>query len=63
MGDGKKDIEADQIIFCRKQRNYDGSGEGEPTIMLWYHRDAGQYLESPDSSPMFFPNYPHHATP
>jgi twinkle protein len=62
MGDGKKDIEADQIIFCRKQRNYDGSGEGEPTIMLWYHRDAGQYLESPDSSPMFFPNYPHHAT-
>jgi twinkle protein len=63
MGDSKKDIEADQIIFCRKQRNYDGSGEGEPTIMLWYHRDAGQYLESPDSSPMFFPNYPHHATP
>jgi twinkle protein len=63
MGDAKKDIEADQIIFCRKQRNYDGSGEGEPTIMLWYHRDAGQYLESPDSSPMFFPNYPHHATP
>jgi twinkle protein len=55
----KKD-EPDHYLLCRKQRNYDGSGEGEPTIKLWFHRDAQQYLESPREKPMFFPNYPHY---
>lgn len=59
----KKAQEPDQYLFCRKQRNYDGSTEGEPTISLWYHRDAGQYLANPGDSPQFFPNYPHRATP
>ena len=57
-----KDMEPDQILFCRKQRNYEGSGEGEPSIALWFHRDAGQYLASETDRPMFFPNYPHVAT-
>lgn len=49
----------DQVLYCRKQRNYEGSGEGEPTILLWYNRDAMQFLESDGESPMFFPNFPH----
>lgn len=61
-GDSKKDAEPDQLVFCRKQRNYEGSGEGEPTIGLWYHRDAGQFLASPTDQPMCFSNYPHEYT-
>ena len=54
----KKD-EPDQLLLCRKQRNYDGSENGEPTIKLWFHADAQQYLESPRESPMAFYNWPH----
>lgn len=57
----KKD-DPDQLLLCRKQRNYDGSGEGEPTIKLWFHRDAQQYLESPRDNPMAFYNWPHVAS-
>jgi twinkle protein len=61
-GKNQRQNEPDQILFCKKQRNAEGSGEGEPTILLWFNRDAGQFLESPTSDPMFFPNYPHEAT-
>jgi len=54
----KKD-DPDHYLLCRKQRNYDGSGEGEPTIKLWFHRDAQQYIESPRESPMVFYKWPH----
>jgi twinkle protein len=54
----KKD-DPDHYLLCRKQRNYDGSGEGEPTIKLWFHRDAQQYIESPRESPMVFYRWPH----
>lgn len=57
----KKD-EPDHYLLCRKQRNYDGSGEGEPTIKLWFHRDAQQYLEAPSTKPMAFYNWPHEST-
>jgi twinkle protein len=57
-----KRTEPDQYLLCRKQRNYEGSGEGEPTIQLWFNRDAQQYLGDAESSPMFFPNWPHEAT-
>lgn len=57
----KKD-DPDHFLLCRKQRNYDGSGEGEPTIKLWFHRDAQQYLERPRESPMAFYNWPHVAS-
>lgn len=62
-GKHSRQKEPDQVLFCRKQRNYDGSGEGEPTIALWYHRDAGQFLGSEGEGPMFFANWPHQATP
>jgi twinkle protein len=51
--------DSDQLLLCRKQRNYEGSGNGEPTIKLWFHSDAQQYLESSRDEPMFFVNYPH----
>jgi twinkle protein len=58
-GKGMKSTEPDQLLYCKKQRNYEGSGEGEPTIALWFDRDAGQYLAAEGERPMFFPNFPH----
>lgn len=58
-GKNAKAEEPDQILFCRKQRNYEGSDEGEPSIALWYKRDAGQYVANEGDPPMFFLNYPH----
>jgi hypothetical protein len=52
----------DHYLLCRKQRNYEGSVEGEPTIKLWFHRDAQQYIGQPKDRPMWFVNYPHVAT-
>lgn len=57
----KKD-DPDHYLLCRKQRNYDGSGEGEPTIKLWFHRDAQQYIEAPNLDPLVFFNWPHDKT-
>lgn len=59
----KKKSEPDQYLLCRKQRNYEGSDDGEPSIGLWFHRDAQQYVAEPNDKPQFFPNYPHVATP
>lgn len=58
---GKKD-DPDHYLLCRKQRNYEGSGEGEPTIKLWFLRDAQQYVESPREKPMAFYCWPHVAS-
>lgn len=55
----KKREEPDQLLMCRKQRNYDGSGDGEPTISLWFNRDAGQFVGSAGDGPMNFTTYPH----
>lgn len=57
-----KRTEPDHFLLCRKQRNYEGSAEGEPSIMLWFHRDAQQYLAEAGDAPMFFPNWPHQET-
>lgn len=54
-----KRTEPDHYLLCRKQRNYDGSGDGEPSIKLWFHRDAQQYVADPGDPYMFFPNWPH----
>lgn len=59
----KKKTEPDQYLLCRKQRNYEGSDDGEPSIGLWFHRDAQQYVAEPHDKPQFFANYPHVATP
>ena len=58
-GRAVKNEDPDTVIFCRKQRNYEGSAEGEPSIALWWHRDSGQFLGHPNDQPMFFPNWPH----
>lgn len=54
-----KQTEPDSYLFCRKQRNYEGSDDGEPTISLWRHRDAGQFVGEAGASAQYFPNYPH----
>jgi len=57
-----KSTEPDHYLLCRKQRNYEGSGEGEPTIKLWFNRDSQQYIAEPGDSPLYFPNWPHQQT-
>lgn len=54
-----KSTEADCYLLCRKQRNYEGNADGEPTISLWRNRDAGNYVAEPGSAAQFFGNYPH----
>ena len=51
--------EPDCYLFCRKQRNYEGSADGEPIISLWRHPDAGQFVAEQGGYPLFFPVYPH----
>ena len=57
-----KQTEPDCYLFCRKQRNYDGSGDGEPIVSLWRHRDAGNYVAAAGDSAQYFVNYPHYPT-
>ena len=49
----------DELLLCRKQRNYEGTDEGEPTIPLWFDRSSQQYLEHAGDRPMTFYSYPH----
>lgn len=58
----QKLADPDHYLLCRKQRNYEGSGEGEPTIKLWFHRDAQQYVEEQGFPPQYFLNWPHTET-
>lgn len=44
---GTKAAEFDSILKCCKQRHYEGSGDGEPAISLWLHRDSGQFIGQP----------------
>jgi len=41
---GNKSAEFDAVLKCCKQRHYEGSGDGEPSIALWLHKDSGQFL-------------------
>lgn len=61
-GDNRKDNEPDSVVYCRKQRNYEKTGEGEPTILLWFHADAGHFVSNPGDGPMMFGAYPHEPT-
>jgi twinkle protein len=61
-GKSTRSSEPDTMLYCRKQRNYEGSDEGEPSIALWWHRDSGQFLGNAEDQPMFFPNWPHRQT-
>lgn len=58
MGSNKQS-EPDCYLLCRKQRNYEGSEDGEPTISLWRHREAGNFVAEPGSRAQFFAIYPH----
>lgn len=58
-GKQDKENEPDSVVFCRKQRNYEGNGDNEPTVLLWYHKDSLQYVANPYDGAMWFPNYPH----
>jgi twinkle protein len=57
-----KSTEPDHFLLCRKQRNYEGSAEGEPSIKLWFNRDSTQYIAEQGDAAMFFSNWPHEAT-
>ena len=56
---GDKAHDPDQVLFVRKQRNYEGTGDGEPQIHLWFDPESQQYREAPKAPALFFPNYPH----
>jgi len=59
MGSNKAS-EPDQYLLCRKQRNYEGSADGEPSIALWRHFDAGQFVANQgDQAQMFYQPWPH----
>lgn len=60
QGKKEKEQEPDAILFCRKQRNYEGDGDNEPTIALWLHKLSLQFVETQGGSPLYFPNYPHY---
>lgn len=53
--------EPDCYLLCRKQRNYEGSADGEPMISLWRHREAGQFVGEAGASAQVFYTYPHYA--
>lgn len=60
----KKRDEPDATLRVFKQRNYEGSGDGDPVILLWFHRDSWQFLGSPTDKPLFFANdFPHAPSP
>jgi len=51
---GGKSGEHDGILKCCKQRHYEGSGDGEPAIGLWLHKDSAQFLGSATDSPAVY---------
>jgi len=51
---GNKAGEHDGILKCCKQRHYEGSGDGEPAIGLWLHKDSAQFLGSFGDSPAVY---------
>jgi len=58
-----KQDQPDSLLLCRKQRNYDGNNEGEPTLALWFHKDSAQYLEHINEQPLVFNlDWPHKPT-
>lgn len=61
-GKNQKTQEPDAMIYCRKQRNYEGNEDNEPSVALWMDRDSLQFVGGAGDAPMFFPNYPHRET-
>jgi twinkle protein len=59
---GLNEMQADALLICRKQRNFDGTGSNEPTFALYRHADSSQYLANEGDSPLLFAMYPHEPT-
>lgn len=59
-GKSTKKDEPDATVRVFKQRNYDGSGDGEPLILLWFNRDSWQFLgDKTDPNMCFYNPFPH----
>lgn len=59
-GDIKKAEEPDCVVYCKKQRNHDGIGVNEPSILLWFEPESLQYVGYKGATPMaFYAPYPH----
>jgi twinkle protein len=57
-----KKSEPDILVMNKKQRNYQGSDDGEPMIMLWREHESGQFVSQAGEPAQFFNNYPHRKT-
>jgi twinkle protein len=51
---GNKGDEYDTLLICRKQRMYEGSGDGEPQIALWLDKDSGQFMGHANDRPVVY---------
>jgi twinkle protein len=51
---GAKADEPDSLLFCRKQRHYEGSGDGEPSIALWFDKESGQFVGNKGDTPIYY---------
>lgn len=58
-GKQEKDSEPDALVLCRKQRNYEGNEDNEPSISLWHHRESLQFMGNALDVPMGLIDYPH----
>jgi twinkle protein len=60
VGGQARGDEPDAIVSCKKQREYEGISDGEPSIGLWLHRDSNQFVGAAHESPLNFEiRYPH----
>ena len=62
-GRSGKENEPDSMIYCRKQRNYEGNEDNEPSISLWLHKPSLQFLAGQFDGPMDLMQYPHAPNP
>ena len=51
---GKFLSEPDCLLLCRKQRHFEGSGDGEPAIGLWLDRDSGCFVGNAGDAPFTY---------
>ena len=47
----EQSLKPDGAISCVKQRNYEGTGDGEPRKVFWFNRSSYQFLSGPNSRP------------
>ena len=62
-GRAGKQNEPDAMVYCKKQRNYEGNEDNEPSISLWMDKQSLQFLGSPEDKPIDLMNFPHKRNP